>query len=113
MKELEIEITRVTPFGNGVGYDEKGGVYFVPYAIPGDIVRIKVLNDEEKRYCEAELIDIIKPSCNRIEVVCPYFGNCGGCDWLCWDYASELKAKEELIKYALLRSEIVFKKQIL
>ncbi len=110
MKELIVEISRISPFGNGVGYDKDNNVFFVPYSVPGDTVLIRLPNNKNKRYHEAELLKIIKPSTERIEPDCPYFGNCGGCDWLCWNYFNELKGKEKLIEYAFSKSNIRFEK---
>ena len=74
---FEIEITGITDEGDGVGRAE-GMAVFVPYALMGEVVRviiIKVL----KNYAAGKLLEVIKPSENRLKSECEYFYKCGGC----------------------------------
>ena len=100
---LEVRIERVGVFGEGVGHDGKGNAYFVPGTIPGDLAVIES-DLGSKRYREARLVTIKEPSAERKSSVCPYFGQCGGCDWLEWDYSQQLKAKENMVRHALSRA---------
>jgi len=99
----EVQITRVGLLGQGVGYDEQGNTYFVPGLVPGDIAQVEAPLTH-KRYREAKLIHLLQASSERQPVACPYFGRCGGCDWLHWKYENQLKTKESALAYALQRA---------
>jgi 23S rRNA (uracil1939-C5)-methyltransferase len=103
--ETQIEITRMGLEGQGVGYDGEGNIYFVPGALIGDRVRVST-REEKKKYRDAEIVELVEPTGKRVEAPCEYFQQCGGCDWLQWDYSSQLSAKEEIIKHILERGEL-------
>ncbi len=73
--------------------------------LPGDRVRVE-FDPEARRYRDAEPIEIVERSKDRIESVCPHFQHCGGCDWLDWKYESQLEAKDALVSHALSRQMI-------
>lgn len=50
----------------------------VPNVIPGEIVRIAVFRNM-KNYSEADLLEVIEKSPDRIEPTCPLAETCGGC----------------------------------
>lgn len=103
--ETQIEIKRMGLEGQGVGYDPEGNIYFVPGALVGDQVKVRA-REEKKKYRDAEIVEIIKPTEGRVEPVCEYFQKCGGCDWLQWDYEAQLLAKEEIVKHILERGDL-------
>lgn len=74
-----------------------GKVLFVRNALPGDIVEVKILRNK-KNYAEAELLQVIEKSPNRIEPVCKHFGICGGCSFQNLDYTSQLIWKMRFIE---------------
>jgi 23S rRNA (uracil1939-C5)-methyltransferase len=96
----EITIHRVGREGQGIGFDEEKNLYFVPGAIPGDVVRV-VFEASAKRYRDAELSQILRSSPDRHEPACAHFSECGGCDWLQWGYEAQIKAKEEILRHIL------------
>ena len=55
-----------------------GTVLFIPFAVPGDIVDVKVTK-KKKNYMEGYVLRIVKPSEHRLEPFCSHFGICGGC----------------------------------
>jgi len=75
-------------------------VTFVEQALPGETVDIKV-TEEKKKYNLAKIQTIIEKSPNRIEPVCPYYEECGGCDFDHVDYETELKYKKEKVENIL------------
>lgn len=105
MMETQIEIKRMGLEGQGVGYDLEGNIYFVPGALVGDKVKVKT-KEAKKKYRDAEIVEMVEPTGNRIQPVCQYFQKCGGCDWLQWDYQAQLLAKEEIVKHILERGEL-------
>lgn len=100
-----VSITRVSVFGEGVATDPEGNIYFVPRAIPGDTVRVSVVS-QDKKYFECELIEVVSPSTERIEPACSYFQQCGGCDWLHWNYADQLMGKQKILEHGMERKAL-------
>ena len=64
--------------GEGVVRIE-GKAVFVPRTIPGERVRVRVV-DDRKNWARAELIEVLAPSPDRVTPPCPYVPACGGCD---------------------------------
>lgn len=102
---LDIEITDLSRGGSGVGRDSSGRVIFVPKTAPGDRVRVRIVK-ADKRYAEAELVEILTPSAVRVEPRCPAFGRCGGCDWQHLPYELQWKTKKGGVLHALSRVQI-------
>lgn len=98
---VELTITDMTDDGKGIGHID-GLTVFVDGSIPGDTVRGKIVQDK-KRYAVAELEEILTPSPNREEAVCPYFGRCGGCSLQSMKYEAQLTMKKEHVENKLTR----------
>jgi 23S rRNA (uracil1939-C5)-methyltransferase len=71
---LEVEIDRLGAQGDGVAEGPDGPI-FVPFALPGEHVRVEVGEDGK----HATLLDMLTQSPDRAEPICPHFGVCGGC----------------------------------
>ena len=99
---IDLQIDNLTFGGRGVGRLD-GKAIFVPYTIAGEKVRCRIVN-EQKRYSEAELIEILEPSAYRQAPPCPVFAECGGCQWQHLPYAQQLQWKEQIFKESLSRS---------
>ena len=80
----------------------EGMVVFVPYAVPGDVVDIR-LYKKKKNYAEGRVVNFHSRSEHRIEPVCQHFGVCGGCKWQVMDYAAQLDAKQKQVRDNLER----------
>ena len=98
---LEVEIERILPGGMGLAHAD-GRTILVGLAAPGDRVRVRV-ESVRGRTAFASITEIIKPSTQRVEPPCPYFGRCGGCDFQQLDYESQLAAKVGIIRDCLRR----------
>lgn len=70
-------IDAVTHDGRGIAALE-GKKVFVPGVLPGEFVRI-LRRKRRRGYDEAELLDILEPSPERVTPRCRAFGVCGGC----------------------------------
>ena len=79
-----------------------GAVVFVPFAVPGDIVDIKVTK-KHHNYYEGFVSRIVKPSPDRVEPFCEHFGTCGGCKWQPLPYSLQLEAKRKQVEDQLVR----------
>ncbi|MBF0491622.1 MAG: class I SAM-dependent RNA methyltransferase [Deltaproteobacteria bacterium] len=98
---LEISITQLAFGGEGLS-ELNGKKVFVPYAVPGDVLKIKIIEDK-KDYARAELLEVVKASSLRVKVECEYFYKCGGCQWQHIRYADQLRYKHQLLEQALQR----------
>jgi 23S rRNA (uracil1939-C5)-methyltransferase len=98
---FEVEIERILPGGLGLAHAE-GHTIFVTLAARGDVVRVAIDRIRGK-VAFANIVEILKPSPERVEPPCPYFGRCGGCDFQQLNYQAQLKAKEEIIRDCLRR----------
>ncbi len=97
--ELEIESTAYE--GKSVGRID-GLVVFVPYALPGDRVAARVVK-RRRRYAEARIEEVLRPSADRVEPRCVYFGTCGGCRLQNVAYDRQIEAKREQVADLLER----------
>ncbi|MBQ1821103.1 MAG: 23S rRNA (uracil(1939)-C(5))-methyltransferase RlmD [Clostridia bacterium] len=100
-QELTLEITGITSEGQGVARCE-GVAFFVPFALPGEIVVAHIIKIE-KKYCIAKAIRFLKLSEHRVEPVCEAYEKCGGCALMHLDYSEQLKTKTHIVRDALER----------
>ena len=91
----KIVIEKLDHQGRGIGkLNDK--VIFVNNALPNEEVNIEITL-EKKKYYEGKVVEIIKKSKDRIESICPYFYECGGCDLLHMSYENQLKFKQNKV----------------
>lgn len=100
-QELTVRIESLTNEGVGVARVD-GWVVFVAFALPGELVKCRVFRNH-KSYSEADLAEVIEPSPQRIQPVCPLFGTCGGCQYQNLDYAEQLRWKQRQVHELLQR----------
>lgn len=100
--EMLLEITDLSRSGPGVGREASGRVIFVPYTVPGDRVRIEIV-EEEKRYAEGRLLEVVRPSSVRTPPPCPAFQQCGGCEWQQLPYELQWSTKKKGVLHSLER----------
>ena len=74
---FELTLHALAHGGEAIGRHDERAI-FVPYAIPGERVRVEIV-EERKRFARARLVEVLEPSPARVEPPCPYFGKCGGC----------------------------------
>lgn len=96
-----LEIKSLAFGGSGIARHE-GRVIFVRGAVPGDLVHVRLLR-EKKRYAEAEIVRIERPSSERCAARCKVFGDCGGCQWQMLSYSAQLRHKEQIFADILRR----------
>ena len=63
---------------------------------PGDRVSAQVYK-VKSRYLEARAIEVLAPSPDRVEPICPVFGVCGGCKWMHVSYVAQLRFKHKKV----------------
>lgn len=96
-----VEITGVAAEGKSIARVDDM-VVFIPYGAPGDVVNIK-LDKKKRSYAEAHIVDMVKPSPDRVTPACEHFGVCGGCKWQHIPYESQLRYKRDQVVDALTR----------
>lgn len=77
VEPLEVQIEDLTHEGDGVCRID-GKATFVHGALPGETVIAKPMR-RFRSYDEADLIEVVKASEERVEPRCAVFGQCGGC----------------------------------
>ena len=100
---IELQLTAMAHGGTALGRHE-GRVIFVPYAIPGETVRVE-LEETHTRWARGRLVEIQAPSPYRVEPPCPYFGpdRCGGCHFQHIDYEAQAGYKCQVVADQLAR----------
>lgn len=94
-----IKIEKLDDFGRGIGYvDNK--IIFINNAMIGEVVDINITKETTKYY-EGEVIKYIKLSNDRVNVKCPYYNYCGGCNILHMNYDIQINYKKHKIKNIL------------
>lgn len=99
--ETEILISDIGTKGEGIG-KINDFVFFVDGALPGDICLIKILK-VNKSYGYGKIIEIRKPSPDRVLSPCPVSDKCGGCSLMHLNYEAQLKLKQKKVKDSLER----------
>lgn len=79
-----------------------GMVVFVDFAVPGDVVDIRVLR-KKKNYMEGRVETLRQGAPDRLAPFCPHFGTCGGCRWQPLPYPMQLEAKRQQVYDQLVR----------
>lgn len=95
--------------GHGVIDHPDGRVFFVKGAWLGEEGRFRV-EEKAQNYQFAELIELTKPSPERVPPPCPHQGDtsssCGGCPWMFVSYPAQMRAKEQRISFLLDKNGI-------
>ena len=75
---------------------------FVPYTIGGETVEAD-LTPQAGSFARAHLKSVAEPSPERIHPECPYFGECGGCQYQHIRYEHQLATKADILRENLQR----------
>ena len=94
-----LTIERLGQRGEGIARF-RGASVFVPHALPGEDVLADISGDR------ASVTEVLKPSPERIEPVCPHYGTCGGCAIQVLQPDSYFRWKQSLVADALAREKI-------
>ena len=89
-------------FGGEALASHEGKKIFVPWGVPGDLVKIELI-EEKKDYARGRILEVLEQSPHRQQAECPYFFKCGGCQWQHIRYESQLALKQDLLQAALQR----------
>lgn len=98
---VTVEITDIGTDGEGIGKVD-GFPLFIKDAVIGDTVEAKIIK-AKKQYAYAKAEKVITPSPFRVEPLCQYHRQCGGCQIQAFDYEKQLEFKENKVKNNLIR----------
>jgi 23S rRNA (uracil1939-C5)-methyltransferase len=82
---------------------EDGKVWLVNYALPGEVVEAEP-RGRQGGVAVARTTKVLEPSPHRVEALCPYFGECGGCQVQHASYAYQLEVKRQVVDEAWSRA---------
>jgi 23S rRNA (uracil1939-C5)-methyltransferase len=97
---IEVELTDLAYGGDAVGRYE-GRVLFVPGGIPGERVRVEII-EERRGHARAELLEILRPAPERVEPQYPLLTD-SGCQWQHIAYPAQLTWKAHIVRQLLVR----------
>lgn len=95
LSELELLIDDLSHDGRGVAHVD-GKAWFVTGALPGERVRAR-RTGKHRHYDEAETLQVLHPSPDRVTPACAHFGVCGGCSLQHLAPAAQIAAKQRTL----------------
>jgi 23S rRNA (uracil1939-C5)-methyltransferase len=84
------------------GSDGRSMAVFLPFVLPGEKVEAEI-RQEKPGFTRGSVTQLIEASPDRIEALCPYFRQCGGCHYQHIPYKRQLKFKAEILRETLQR----------
>jgi tRNA/tmRNA/rRNA uracil-C5-methylase (TrmA/RlmC/RlmD family) len=97
--KISLTIDDIAFGGEGVGRartDDGDLVVFVPFVLVGETIEAEI-TEVKKNFARAKLLRVEKPSPERVEAPCIYFGKCGGCQYQHIAYGEQLRIKQKQI----------------
>ena len=92
----KVEVTKLDHQGRGIAkINDK--IIFIPNALPEETVDVDIIL-EKKKYYEGIIKETINASDKRIKSICPYFEECGGCQFLNMNYPDSLDYKQNKVE---------------
>lgn len=95
-KTFEITLNALVYGGDALGRLPDGRALFVPYGLPGELVRVRLVEDRP-RFARGELLEVLTPSPDRIPPRCNH-AECGGCHYQHMRYPAQLAAKTNIVR---------------
>jgi 23S rRNA (uracil1939-C5)-methyltransferase len=80
----------------------RGKAVFLPFVLESEAVEASLL-EQKPGFARARADAITQSSTHRIEALCPYFRQCGGCHYQHASYAHQLEIKAAILKENLRR----------
>lgn len=107
---LDVTIEKGVYRGLGLARHE-GQVVFVPRALPGDRLRVRV-GSLQRGYARAAVEESLAPAPGRRPSPCPSFLRCGGCAYQELGYEQQLRLKEQVLRESLERAGVHWEREI-
>ncbi|MGE5334198.1 MAG: 23S rRNA (uracil(1939)-C(5))-methyltransferase RlmD, partial [Nitrososphaerota archaeon] len=98
---LEVELQDLAYGGDAVGRLQ-GRAIFVPGGIPGERVRIRLVN-ERRNYARGAVVEVLEASPDRVVASYPDLAESGGFQWQHIAYPAQLRWKTHIVEQLLQR----------
>lgn len=98
-QEVELIVEGLTNLGMGLGRVD-GWVVMVPFVIPGEKVRARIFRNFTN-YSDADLVEVLEPSPDRVQPKCSLYTTCGGCQYQHISYERQLGEKTRQVEALL------------
>ncbi len=99
---MALKIEKIISGAYGLSHDEDGRAVLVKSALPSEIIEpVKV--EKKANTLIVEEYEILEESPMRISPPCPYYGLCGGCDFLIVSESDSAYLKETMVRENLER----------
>ncbi|KAJ5159944.1 uncharacterized protein N7482_006948 [Penicillium canariense] len=102
--EIDVTVSDLSSTGDGLALSEnKDHVYVVPFTVPGDKVRVKVIRHcPAQSYSVTDFLSVIEPGPKRNDelIKCGYFAKCSGCQLQMMSYEDQLAHKRRIVEKA-------------
>jgi len=95
-EKINLTIQDIAFGGEGIGR-LNDLVVFVPFVAVGEVIECELL-EVKKRFARARLLRVIHSANARVEPHCPYFGECGGCQYQHLAYDEQLRMKHKQVQ---------------
>ena len=95
LQEHEAIVESLSHDGKGICRVD-GKVIFVSGALPGEVVRFS-FRPHKRKHDEGNLIEVLKPSADRIEAKCKHYGVCGGCSFMHLTSEKQIEEKQKVL----------------
>ena len=107
--QFDIDILTLVYGGDAMGRLPDGRAVFVPYALPGERVRVR-LTEQKKGFARAALVELLQASPDRIlpppvvdAAAAAAQAACGGCHYMHMTYEAQLRYKTAILRDQLQR----------
>jgi 23S rRNA (uracil1939-C5)-methyltransferase len=98
---MQVKIEKLVYGGDGLGHHD-GSTVFVPYALPGEVVEVRVV-ERRKKFIRGRIEQVTQTSPERVAAPCPHFSVCGGCHYQHIPCETQLRYKTEILRETLWR----------
>lgn len=98
---VEAEVGNLSQEGRGIAHVD-GETVFIDGALPGERVTFRYLQ-RRRGIAEAEVVEVLEPSAERVEPRCAHFGVCGGCRLQHMSPEKQRELKQDVLKSQLER----------
>jgi 23S rRNA (uracil1939-C5)-methyltransferase len=99
---LTVKLGKLVYGGEALARLAGGQAAFVPFGLPGEIVKARVVA-EKRGLVHLALVEVLEPSPDRIIPRCSHFGVCGGCHYQHISYQAQLQGKADILRDQLMR----------